>query len=244
MPVNRRAFQRLPINDFPKLTCPKCRESLFQLVTSKTSDGPTYHTCHTLLGHAQNKSLGNSPERITFLGWMQCLESRCRTLSAVFGEASENVKHKPYTYYEIRVTGFSNPPLLIARPKGLPDNLQVHLRLAELLIWIDPSAAATRLRVLLETLADHAQVPACNSKRRRIDLNQRIHMLLPDDDIFQEFAQALRLIGNEGAHAIVQLEEALDAFDFVEHCLKLQFQEDSHFENLRAKAKAKLTSSS
>lgn len=119
---------------------------------------------------------------------------------------------------------FPAPPLIGMEPE-VPDTVGEEVRKSFDLYWVDLGACANRLRVSVELLLDHVQVPRTrtdkNGKSVRLDLNARIEFYERSDPDHAQTLTALRMIGNLGSHGEnVNREALLDAFEIYEYALE------------------------
>ncbi|MGR9178447.1 DUF4145 domain-containing protein [Rhizobium leguminosarum] len=132
-------------------------------------------------------------------------------------------------------------PHIIEVSEELPSECAEHLELAFELYWVDKAAAANRLRILIERVMDHFNVPvegnSKNDKTHRLNLSERIdefEMMKPGH---KDAFDALRIVGNHGSHVGQADRKALlDSFEILEGALSELIDEKKA--KLAAKAKA------
>lgn len=113
-------------------------------------------------------------------------------------------------YPVLRPTSMFPAPPLAAIPDGMPMGLVRELRTCFQLFWVDLGSCANRLRIFVERLLDHYELPAGR-------LNARIEAFKAKDPEHAETFDALRHVGNVGSHeGDVRHEVILDAFEILQ----------------------------
>lgn len=118
----------------------------------------------------------------------------------------------------------SPTPNMIAIPEECPLEVRQGLVGAFSLYWQNRPACAGRIRVALELLMNHLEVPTHSidksGKKRRRSLHQRIAAFAETEPIIGEQLAALKWLGNAGSHdRRIGREALLDAFELLEHVL-------------------------
>lgn len=136
-------------------------------------------------------------------------------------------------------------PHIIEVSDDLPTECAKHLKLAFELYWVDGAAAASRLRILVERLMDHFDVPiegkGNKDKNHALSLSERIAEFEKMKPGHKDALDALRFVGNHGSHAGQSDQKALlDAFEILEGALSELV--DNKRAKLAAKAKALIQS--
>jgi hypothetical protein len=104
------------------------------------------------------------------------------------------------------------PPLATV-PSGTPDELVKEFETAFSLFWIDLGSCANRLRIIVEKILDHQQVPAGN-------LSNRITAFKAAEPEHADTFDALRFVGNIGSHeGAVSRKAILDSFELMQDAL-------------------------
>lgn len=107
-------------------------------------------------------------------------------------------------------------------------------------VWIDPDAAANKLRAACEVLLDLLQVPATKTNGKPEFLNERINYAatnnLIESDV-RELLHGLRWLGNSGSHGAptVKASDAIEGGRVLALALRLLFP-DPEDDTARAKA--------
>lgn len=115
-------------------------------------------------------------------------------------------------------------PHIIPVSKKLPHECEAQLKKAFELYWVDKLAAANRLRIFVERLMDHFQVPTKGkgnkTKTHTLDLSERIDGFEKMKPGHKDALDALRHVGNYGSHQGQADKEALlDCFELLEDAL-------------------------
>jgi hypothetical protein len=102
----------------------------------------------------------------------------------------------------------------------VPRPIELVIREASALFWVDHKAAANRSREAIETILTDHSVPTVGAKGAPIRLHRRIESFAALEDgkwaEQAEIIEAAKWIGNEGTHATIDRETALDAFEMLE----------------------------
>lgn len=119
--------------------------------------------------------------------------------------------------YRIR---FIHPPvLLFPVPTTVPAEVVASVRAASTVVWVDPPAAASRLRMAVERLLDHKRVP----RPRGTTLHRRLQAAEADPRLrdIAVLLFAVKWIGNSGAHDDkLTTENVLEAAEILEEALR------------------------
>ncbi|WP_328339447.1 hypothetical protein [Micromonospora sp. NBC_00421] len=168
--------------DLPDLICPTCRIGHLTAPKQWVTGGDAATT------EAQRQGADDfDPDWITsvFTGILKCPRDTCQERVAVTG--AWRVAMPPDgtgPYLDVVRLTYARPALtLVNRPLGTPDPVTTACRAAAEIVWVDPSDAANRLRVVVEELLTAQGVPQTAStrspggNRRRIKTHDRIEIL-------------------------------------------------------------------
>lgn len=196
----------------PELPCPKCTRGNVILVAGSLRKGePTYSK------RIDREDLHPLAETIRFSCMLVCDVEHCGEIVNVHGNI-EQIQVYDYRgipdYCSALVPKSMYPaPPLAAIPDGMPVGLIKELRVAFQLFWVDLGSCANRLRIFVERLLDHYEVPAGR-------LNNRIEDFKAIDPEHAETFEALRHVGNVGSHEGEARHGAvLDAFEILQDAL-------------------------
>ncbi len=114
-------------------------------------------------------------------------------------------------------------PLPFKLDKKIPAGIATKVREAAALFWTDHKAAANRSREVIEAVLTDLGIPETKTNGGWLSLHKRIEKFaLLDNGKWAEQAEILeaaKWLGNEGTHATISREEAIDAFDMLEAVL-------------------------
>lgn len=124
-------------------------------------------------------------------------------------------------YYRLQMTV---PPLPIMQtPERCPELVKDAVANAARVIWVDPSAAANRLRIAIEQLLDAKRIPRSTRvgvKLAPLKLHGRIERLRATHPSVAELLEAVKWIGNQGSHEdSLGVADVLEGAQLFEHAL-------------------------
>ena len=228
----------------PKYPCPTCATGILTLINNTT------HVEEPAYSKSEYSHDAWDPdwitERISMV--LKCNDVDCGEVVTLAGDTSvlELYGEGPDAY-EISYTTAVRPksiypaPPLIAVSEDLPDEVLVPLKKAFGLFWIDPGAAASRIRVSLERVLDDKLVPTesinAQDETHVLDLNGRIQVFEKTNPDEGQTFHALRMVGNLGAHGEpVSSDRVLDALELYEDALeKLYSDKDKKLKAIKEK---------
>jgi hypothetical protein len=162
-----------------------------------------------------------------FIAMLRCDSGICGESVAVSGlsyqsgyvddEAGINYE----TVYDLK---YAYPPLhLFPIPKPTPPEVQAEIIAAFALVWSDPDAAATRVRLAVERLLDHFRIPRrkrTKIRMERLSLHRRIERFSEKRPEQGHQLFAIKWLGNAGAHeSALTRDDIFDAFEILSHVL-------------------------
>jgi hypothetical protein len=158
-----------------------------------------------------------------FAALLHCNNTSCVEPVAVFGQTrliefhdgQFNDRQYERRYY---MRGMEPPPQLFAFPEGTSASVQEALTSAFRVVWLDPSAAANRVRTAIEELLSDLGISKRQrnaTRLRRRTLHERIESLPARHGAVKDQLLAIKLLGNAGSHDIVSTDDVLDALDIV-----------------------------
>lgn len=215
-----RSFDRLP-----RWTCPRCRHGLLQPLANYP------HVEETEYSKEEQKLPESEPDWTAerFVALLKCDVAHCGEIVAVGGnrvaELFQDDEARVQNWESALVPLFVRPaPHIIPVSKELPELCSAHLRKAFELYWLDKAACANRLRIFVERLMDHFQVPpegkGQKKKKHHLDLFERIAEFDAMKPGHKDALDALRYVGNYGSHkGQADIEALLDCFELLEDAL-------------------------
>lgn len=228
-------------SSLPKWTCPHCEKGT--LLTMP--DFPRIE--ETEYSKEEQNQPDSEPDWTVerFVALMKCEMPSCGEVVVVGGDRRlwllEDYEYQRQSWETMLACGFVRPaPHIIPVSKKLPRECEVQLKKAFELYWVDKAAAANRLRVFVERLMDHFQVPTKGkgnkTKTHTLDLSERIDEFEKMKPGHKDALDALRHVGNYGSHEGQAHKEALlDCFELLEEALSELIDEKKAM--LAAKAK-------
>lgn len=165
-----------------------------------------------------------------------CNIEECGEVVNVHGDTSyeddldEDGDHRIITILRIR-SMYPAPPI-IPVADDVPPMMKRELRTAFQLYWVDRGSCANKLRVVVELLMDHLNIPKHKLKNGGDAANPEDYSFVPLGKRIEEFIaqagnnvhadvlDALRVIGNVGSHTQAPgKSDLIDAFDLLQHLL-------------------------
>lgn len=211
----------------PPWPCHVCRKGVLLLVPGTLAKTETVESVRARM------ETGWEPEWISlaFTAWAQCTHPSCKQEFAIVGSGSEICRSYEdgedfEDYYEETFSPkFCFPmPELISLPSGCPSAVVGELQNAFALFWSSPAACAGRIRVAIEFLLDHLDVPkqmkGKNRKFFTLNLHDRIDEYSKSSSTIGPHLMALKWLGNTGSHdSALEARDLLDAFEILENSL-------------------------
>ncbi len=218
---------------YPTWRCPTCRQGTLKLDHKTVQTGLSRRERSRLDDHEANRA--EITERFTAL--MGC--DFCKEVATISGNRCEGhygQEDGPDISYE--VLSIIPAPIVIAMGNKVPTESRARITEASALLWVDPTAAASRLREAIEAVLTHQTIPTHTAKGKKFNLHERI-------ELFRKigggkwadqanYIEAAKWLGNEGTHETITREEALDTFAMLEEVL------DDLYVGERLKLKAKV----
>lgn len=114
---------------------------------------------------------------------------------------------------------FPSPPILRLRPEHKDEEFAKALRQSFQLFWIDAASCANKIRTAMEYLLDCPPflIKAKEEDGKEIKFNQRLEVLKRSNEDYFNFFDALRWLGNAGAHELsVKRSDVLKAYGVID----------------------------
>lgn len=214
--MNRSLWTRCISKTYcPGWQCPICQEGTISLMPKSLTYEETFNSSNS---HDHDQF---DPDWIQYLftALGQCSQASCQQKFAIAGEGGVSPEYGPngrdWQYEDYFMPKYCFPmPHIIDLPQNCPDEIKEEMIKAFSLFWINRSACAGRIRVLLEMLMNQAGV----SKEKK--LNDRIIEFTSNNPETGMQLMALKWLGNTGSHEDdVSKADILDAFEILEHAL-------------------------
>ncbi|MEV1008363.1 DUF4145 domain-containing protein [Streptomyces sp. NPDC049881] len=214
------------LDDWPHIPCPTCtRGALLPVPSSFVAEESV--TSMSLHGHG-----GWEPEWIQggFHCMLTCRRETCDHVR-VIGEMTVG----PAREYDVQWEQYLTPTLFLPALPMLesrdlcPSKVGERVDAAAKILWLDPNAAANRIRTAVEVLMDDRGVirvkPNRTGKVVRLSLDDRIATFktaLPQHSDAADLLLAVKWIGNVGTHEdVLRVPDVLDGVEFLDHALSL-----------------------
>jgi hypothetical protein len=224
--MNRSLWEKnLEEHSMPAWTCPVCSKGHTVLISKSLRYEETVQS-----KRERNEDYWD-PQLIeyTFTAWAQCSHTHCKQLFALAGEGSvahyynDEGPDESHTYFRPK---YCNPmPDIFNIPAKCPAFLRDSLRASFPLYLTNREACASRIRIALELLMDHLQVPRKRktkaNKLSDLTLHSRLEVLSERSANVGPQLMALKWLGNAGSHdGSVSRDDLLNAFEIFEHSLE------------------------
>jgi hypothetical protein len=229
--MNRDLWDRyISQKRFPAFSCPKCKQGAmgYNVENMKIIE-PQY-------SKAAHDQEAWDPDWVEerFSVMLQCNLAGCGEVVVMAGETQidqvVNDDGDGWTYEQMLKPRAVFPCLHIIKLDGdVPKLVQDEIRASFLLFWSDLGASASRLRASVERVLDDFKIPSTTVSGGFLTLNDRIQQFKKIDPDHAETFDALRFVGNVGAHADnLKREALLDAFEIYEDALEELFVKKKH----------------
>ncbi len=197
----------------PDWTCPTCKLGSLTLVANSLM---SYETRRSR--DARKNDEAWTPEHTEERAHLalRCARPGCGEYVIVTGFLSSKQVDGFETYEdEFRPLFVQPSPELVDLPPNCPSTIAAQLRRAFTLFWLDPSAAANRVRASVECLMDHQRVA------RGLSLHRRIERFQAAQPNLGHALMAVKWIGNDGSHRReLARGHLLKAFEMLSHVLE------------------------
>lgn len=217
---------------YPSWPCPACQKGMLRLVpdTTKMVQSRKERLDQSDPDHYHAETLDR------FVGLLKCDDRLCGETATIAGnyythwvnDGSED-GHRDISYEVLSVIP---SPLPFKIEKAVPKPIEVIIREAACLFWLDHKAAANRSREAIEAILSHFGIAETRPKGSPLPLHERIDLFRKlDGGKWGEQAdmiEAAKWIGNAGTHATIERDEALDAFDMLERVIDDIFVRSRH----------------
>ena len=163
-----------------------------------------------------------------FSGSLRCINPRCTEPVVVSGRYRVEDDYEPDgrpTYATYFYLEFATPALkILTPPTGTPDVVVTAIERASAVLWVDPSAAANRLRTAIEMLLTAMDVQELNLKGGRLTTHARIELFQAINQDAGNALMAVKWIGNAGSHVgSLTVTDVLDGAEMLDLALRLLY---------------------
>ena len=222
---------------WPHVACPACLAGHLAL-----------HAIESVTSERSTRDYGRSGNPMdlsgTFHGVMRCAIPTCRETVVITGDYCVDVdveddgRTAEFEFFRLR---FATPTLkIILPPPATPDTAIKAIESAAAIVWVDPNAAANRLRVAIDELLTAYGMPRfrnSNGKRRRIPTDFRIREFRRFEGEVADTLEAVKWIGNQGSHESgLTATDVLDGADLMSFALKQLYDKSGEVMQRRVRA--------
>jgi hypothetical protein len=213
-------------NSDPGWPCPWCGKGMLRPVNNSFTSRERAESRKQQNDHHYDEEL----EKRTFTCWFKC-DGVCKEDVAITGTSGKTFVYDEGPDEELieLIIEYCQPliaepmPPIFEIPKGAPDNVSADLQAAFRLVWIDPGAAANRVRVAVEHLLDYLGIPATVETEKGTllrKLHERIELYAKKEPTYGAHLMAIKWLGNTASHeGQVSREAFIDACEILEHTL-------------------------
>lgn len=187
------------------------------------------------------------PDWVTedFAIFLECQNPDCAKGSVVSGTTTNDyfqVAASKWDHsHQFYPSNFTLAPLIFKAPEGTPDTVIFELDRAFHLFWSDMTAAANKIRNVVEAVLTQQKVKrtTLSKKRKRVHLNthDRIKEYETKKPEEAELLMGLKWVGNANSHVTtedVSRDELLNVFELCEHALLEIYK--PHAKQMKARA--------
>lgn len=221
--MNRKHWD-LTFDKLPRWSCPKCQDGILTPLKNYP------HIEEAEYSKIEQDCPQSEPEWTTeaFVALLKCDEPACGEIVSVSGRriVEPNVEYygEGSRWESFLVPQYVSPaPHIIPISDRLPQNCKTHLRDAFTLYWVDRAACANRLRIFIEQLMDHFEIPRKSDDpafKGTYNLFRRIDLFNKKHPGHENALTALRLVGNNGSHDVdIDKETLLTSFELLGNAL-------------------------
>ena len=233
-----KSFHR---EDNVPFNCPECNKPTLSLDETSWLQK---EQISSVLERKQNDYYEVEWVKYTYTGTLKCLNPKCGEIVITSGSGSVVEEYTDYCldedgypgpcereYRDIFFPKYFYPTLsFFTIPKGTPEDIKSAIVEAFSITPNSPSAAANKIRVVVEMLATEFGVPSKKTNGSFISLDHRIkNITYPENKLYEHkpLMLAIKYIGNAGSHEEdnVNLDELFDSFQIIEELLKRLFSE-------------------
>jgi Domain of unknown function (DUF4145) len=230
MNFNRNVWKKLSFDSDrnPHWPCPNCG-GIIRLLKEKISIEQSKDLPDSVryISKDETSNIGYIEHR--FSGMFICDNCNLKIASVGYAHAFDMGRHPVNAGYfkkagmTIFPTFFDPPLKLFSVSEVCPQNIKWQLENAFALYWNDRSSCANKIRIAIELLMDHQNVP----NPKGMTLHDRILKFKEQNSLFGSFLESAKWIGNAGSHNLKELSkiDLLNGFEFMEHVINQLYPE-------------------
>lgn len=226
-----------PIYDDPTIPCLKCNSPL---VSSETLEREQTAESLSLQSETSWEPSWIDENFHARLRCNQCSWTVWATGKVLYRDSSYPTEKEQIfgVYFEIR---YIHPYIeLFEIPENVSGELREALLQAFEIIWLNPDAAANRIRVSVDMLLSDMKIAKTRltkaRKRVRLTTHERIKMFSSTNSKAASYLEAAKWIGNDGSHETgLTKSDVLDGLQLVHEALKQVYPEPTKYVDALAK---------
>ena len=236
MGIDRKIFKAsFKQDELTNWNCPTCGKGFLKVNKSTFRHEETRDS-------VGRRDLGDEwyPEWIEYVYscLMECNNPDCKEIVSSLGVGStgelicgEDIPHP--SYEDCFIPKFFSPPLnIFDYQDSIPEEVKGELKKSFTLFFCDPDSSANHIRIALEHLLTHMDIEdhvIKNGEEHYMSLHCRIQKLPEEYEDIKKIFEAIKWLGNAGSHSSksVSTDDALDAYDLMEHLLVKVFGDES-----------------
>lgn len=226
--INRRLLQFwFTLDEFPALTCPRCRSGSLNHEEKPKIIEPPYST-------NARSFFEWEPEWTEYrlADVLVCSNSSCGEIvmysadGSVDWDIDEYGKQKYNKYFKFQA--FHPAPWIIDLPENLPEPIKLPLLASFDAYWKNKQLCANATRQAIEGLLDYHGIERLSEKGKRIPLGARIDLLEKTKPEFSELFELFRPFLNAGSHGeSVETDSLINVLEALEIHLAQVFDDKS-----------------
>lgn len=205
---------------YPSWPCPACQTGSLRLIhdTMKQIQSRSERLDQAEPDHYHDEKLDR------FVALLKCDARSCGETATLAGNYLSHWindgSEEGHTDISYEVLSVIPSPLPFKIGKRVPKPIEDRIREAAALFWIDHKAAANRSREAIEAILTDLGVTSTTLKGKPMRLADRIDRFAELEggkwSEQAEIIEAAKWIGNDGTHAVIDREDAIDAFVMLE----------------------------
>lgn len=237
-------------NDIPNWICPSCFNGILHYSDKHFF---TEDTGGTKRGWGE-EWFDPDMAMLTYTAFFKCTNENCQESVASSGygyleqEYFNNQDGQPdYEYVAYYKPLFFHPSLQVFKiPDETPENVKKAIENSFSTIFVNKSASANQVRIVVECLLTSLKVKQFNIRagrtRQRINLHQRINLLPIKYKKIKDICLAIKWLGNAGSHCDdeIKFDDVFDGYDMLSFVLEeLYDNKHTHVKKLAKTINAK-----
>jgi hypothetical protein len=238
MAIKREIWkEEFTLKELPEWQCPACNKEMLHLDKVNFTVREDSHSKKSR-SHEDWDSLWITG---VFNGLLECKNKKCEEtvvlLGKMFNRWGEVFIDEEHGWEQIEFESLA-PKLFIPAlhifplSNNVPERIKKQVIEAFSLYWVDTSACANKIRVVVESIMNDYKVKRTsikNQKRHKLVLHKRIETFTNKYPEAGKLLMAVKWIGNHGSHSIEPMnkEDILDGFEILEHVFHKIYDTDT-----------------